>query len=188
METRERARSLSLALLAVGLLTIGVVADAGAQMVVDVDIKPTSCPNPINPASRGVLPVAILGDETLDVNEIDVSSVQLEGVSPERSSVEDVAAPVGEIVEECDCTTDGPDGFDDLTLKFDTQAIIAALGEITNGDVVTLTLTGTLLDGTPFQGLDCVIVRARGNTHPQTAGSRDRIWGTKSPRQTRRPF
>ncbi|MHC4648611.1 MAG: hypothetical protein ACYTBJ_24405, partial [Planctomycetota bacterium] len=37
---------------------------------VAVDIKPGSCPNPLNLASRGVLPVAVLGSEDFDVSSI----------------------------------------------------------------------------------------------------------------------
>ena len=40
-----------------------------------VDIKPGSDANPINLKSRGVIPVAILGSSTLDVNEIDPNTV-----------------------------------------------------------------------------------------------------------------
>ena len=87
--------------------------------------------------------------------------MQLEGVDPIRSDIEDVAAPVANRQDDCDCTTDGPDGFDDLTLKFDTQLIVGALVGINDGDVVPLTLTGNLNDGTPITGLDCVIIKKK---------------------------
>jgi hypothetical protein len=38
---------------------------------VDLDIKPGNDLNPINPASRGVIPVAILGSDTFDVADVD---------------------------------------------------------------------------------------------------------------------
>jgi hypothetical protein len=125
---------------------------------VDLDIKPTSCPNPLNTKSKGVLPVAVLGSASLDVNDIDISTVQLKGVAPLRSSVEDVATPVSNRQGVCDCTTDGADGFDDLSLKFDKQDIVAALGAVSDGDEVVLTLTGNLNDGTPITGEDCVVI------------------------------
>jgi hypothetical protein len=42
-----------------------IVERCGArEILVPVDIRPTSCPNPFNLAARGVLPVAILGTMT----------------------------------------------------------------------------------------------------------------------------
>jgi hypothetical protein len=43
-------------------------------------------------------------------------------------------------------------------LKFDRSEIIAALGEVADGEVVQLTITGNLGDGTPIVGTDCVII------------------------------
>ncbi|MHC4271614.1 MAG: hypothetical protein ACYST2_04800, partial [Planctomycetota bacterium] len=125
---------------------------------VDMDIKPQSCPNPVNTKSNGVLPVAILGSEELDVTMIDVASIRLADVAPIRSSVEDVTTPVTD-GEWCECTEDGPDGYLDLSLKFKTQEIVDALGEVVNGEVLLLTLEGVLLEehsGTPIQGEDCI--------------------------------
>ena len=133
----------------------------GVSLEVPLDIKPQSCPNPLNVNGKGNLPVAILGTDELDVNDIDVSTVQLEGVDPIRSSIEDVATPVTNRQDDCDCTTDGPDGFDDLTLKFDTQDIVLALGAVNDGDEVKLTLTGNLNDGTAITGLDCVVIKKK---------------------------
>jgi len=64
--------------------------------------------------------------------------------------------------DECDCTEEGTDGFDDLSLKFDTQDIVTALGAVNDGDVVVLTLTGELSDGTPIEGADCVVIKKKG--------------------------
>lgn len=129
--------------------------------VVDVDIEPRSCPNPLNVDSRGVLPVAILGSEDFDVNAIDVASIRLAGVVPIRSSFEDVATPVSD-GNECECTTAGTDGYIDLTLKFKTvelvEELVSTQGELVDGDVLVLTLTGVLSDETPIEGADCVLV------------------------------
>lgn len=127
---------------------------------VNIDVKPTSCPNPLNVKGNGVLPVAILGSDDFDVNDIDVSLVRLAGVAPLRSSIEDVAAPVVD-PEECECTTAGADEFYDLTLKFDKQSIVDALDPFVDGEEVTLEITGELLDGTPFIGSDCIIIKAK---------------------------
>jgi len=131
-----------------------------AEIQVAVDIKPQSCPNPLNCKEKGVLPVAILGTSDLDVTDVDPASVRLEGVPPLRSALEDVASPFSfAVIEDCDdCTTEGPDGFLDLTLKFDTQEVLAAIGIGPDDDKVclVLTLTGELLDGTPIVGEDVV--------------------------------
>jgi hypothetical protein len=129
---------------------------------VAVDIKPGSCPNPLNVKDQGVLPVAILGSRDFDVFTVDPASVRLEGVAPVRSSYEDVAAPVTNRRNECDCTTDGPDGHLDLVLKFDTQRVVNVLGPCSNGDTFLLTLTGTDLGGTPIEGKDCVVIVGKG--------------------------
>ena len=123
---------------------------------VKMDIKPGSCPNPLNPKSKGKLPVAILGSAEFDVHDIDFTSLLLEGVAPIRSAIEDVATPAGG--DECGCTEEGPDGYDDLILKFDTEQIVAAVAPMNGGDEKVLRLTGTLRDGTPIEAGDCVVI------------------------------
>jgi hypothetical protein len=291
---------------------------------VELDLKPESCPNPFNPKSKGVYPVAILGSDALDVNSIDISTIELAGVAPIRVRVEDVTGPwtppnllmnpgfespdasagdvfgtadwggfndnfttaaasrsgsqslkifgpffpfggagvvqnVGAASEgdvfklsawalnsssdpidpsnfavvklefldagnnvigfaespqitsalpvdtwtefsaqatapmgtasaqavlvhvqlepvtggsvffddasmallakpDCACATEDPDGFDDLTLKFRTQDLAAALDGLSSGAVIPLTITGNYLDGTLFEGTDCITV------------------------------
>jgi hypothetical protein len=135
---------------------------------VPVDIKPTSCRNPLNVKSKGVLPVAILGSGDLDVEQIDPATILLEGVSPLRWALEDVATPFEPYIgkqDAFDCTEDGPDGFQDLTFKFDEQEIVAALGEVNDGDVLVLQLTGNLKEefgGTPIFGEDVVVILKKG--------------------------
>jgi len=280
---------------------------------VTIDIKPQSCPNPLNVKSQGVLPAAVLGTENFDVNNINVESILLQGIAPIRSAIQDVATPVwnkrqsdlavtqgstgpdmatlhsctfdwvgylmsnsgrgnkyGIAVDEtgvtgepwvlwisyqngpggnrlearrrdgsvigyqslpgvaggldftdnweetgkpaliyleqytpdevhvyqpettaeldrrtsvapqgiftslpiaavqspCECTTEGPDGYDDLTLKFKTQEIVEALGEVSDRDTLVLTLTFRLTDGMELEGSDCVIIlkNVRGRT------------------------
>jgi len=126
---------------------------------VHIDIKPGSCPNPLNVKDSGLLSVAICGEVGFDVWMVDMPSVRLEGVAPVRSSYEDVATPMPDGAQACECTTAGRDGRLDLTLKFNVQDILAALGPVNNGDVLELTLTGELNDGTPIEGRDCIVVR-----------------------------
>jgi hypothetical protein len=129
------------------------------QIPVPFDIRPTSCPNPLTVNERGVLPTAILGTAHFDVTTIDVSTVRLAGVAPATFAFEDVATPYEPYLGKdhaMACNTLGPDGYLDLTLKFDAQSIIAVLGPVSNGDVLVLPVTGNLLDGTPFAGEDVV--------------------------------
>jgi streptogramin lyase len=157
----------------------------GIQFV-DIDIKPQSCPNPLNvrmvdkenletdsdiiiaanklgpggpQRPNAVIPVAILGTDDLDVTDIDPATIMLAGVAPLRWNYEDVSTPVGPDADSCECHELGPDGQMDLTLKFSKMAVINALGAVTNGDVIPLTLTGQLNDGTSIEGYDCVLIR-----------------------------
>ena len=135
-----------------------------AHIQISVDIKPQSCPNPLNVNAKGVLPVAILGTADFDVSQIDLASIKLEGVSPLRSALEDVATPfvpfVGKEKAE-DCTIEGADGYLDLTFKFDNQEIVAVLGPVTDKEVRVLKLTGNLkpeFGGIPIVGEDVVVI------------------------------
>jgi hypothetical protein len=165
---------------------IGAWGQGCGEIVISFDIHPRSCPNPFNikwldnidhgnehehalPKKGGVMPAAIAGSESFDVTEIDVSTLLLEGVEPLRSSLEDVTRPATG-GEECDCTADGPDGLMDLTLKFSRQAVAAVLGPVEDGDVVTLTITGSMLDGTPFEASDCVTILSKRPTPPVFSG------------------
>ena len=143
------------------LMLAGFVITSSAEVIeVAVDIKPQSCPNPLNVKGKGVLPVAILGTEDFDVTQVDPATVELAGVSPLRWDWEDVATPSEE------CTTAGPDGYLDLTLKFDIQEVVAALGVVSNGDDLVLTLTGNLcveFNGTRIVGEDIIIIIKKGN-------------------------
>jgi hypothetical protein len=114
-----------------------------------------SCPNPLNVGGKGVLPVAILGSDVFDVNEVDPASVRLEGVAPLTWAWEDVAGP--------GCS--GPDGYLDLTIKFKTQEIVTELGDVDDGDVLSLDLTGNLkaeFGSVPIMGTDEVWIVEKG--------------------------
>ncbi|UCB52150.1 MAG: hypothetical protein JSV10_09215, partial [Candidatus Zixiibacteriota bacterium] len=101
---------------------------------VHLDIKPRSCPNPFNAQPKGMLPVAILGTEDFDATSVDPATVMLEGVSPLRWHYEDVATPFDPGEDSCDCTTEGPDGHMDLTLKFGHRGVLAALEPVFDGE------------------------------------------------------
>jgi hypothetical protein len=138
--------------------TLTIVPQPAIQVA--VDIKPTSCPNPLNVKSSGILPAAVLGSEELDVNTIDATSIELAGVGAVRHNLEDVATPVPD-VNDCNCTTAGPDGYTDLTLKFLTQEIVEAIGDVNDGDVLPLALTGVVFGERPIEGADCIVIRGK---------------------------
>ena len=101
---------------------------------IDIDIKPGSYPNPINLKSKGVVPVAVLATDDLDVETVEVDTVALEGAAPVRSKLEDV---------------DG-DGDDDLLLHFDTEDLGL------DADSTQAELTGETTDGKLIKGSDDV--------------------------------
>ncbi len=167
---------------------LGSTPRQATPVAVAVDVKPRTCPNPLRVAKPSKplagflrflnldlefisleklnrLPVAILGSETFDVTTVDIGLVELEGVAPIYGCFWDVATPVGRDIEPCACTAAGPDGYLDLILKFKAQAIVDALGEIEDGDVIPLILTGALLEehgGAPVTGSDCVVIQVKG--------------------------
>jgi hypothetical protein len=104
-----------------------------------------------------MLPVAILGTDEFDVSDIDVTTVHIMGVEPLRYNYEDVAAPLVD-GDECECWGEGPDGYMDLTLKFEKSEIVAALGSVGPGDLVPIEIEGYLNNGVPFEGVDCMRV------------------------------
>lgn len=151
--------------------TVINVVERPPEVEVSVDIKPGSCPNPINVKSRGLLPVAVLGSEDFDVATIDPSTIRLTresvdcSVEPIRWSYEDVATPFEG--EPCDCHDLNGDGYMDLTLKFDTEELVNCLAlEEVAGQTIPLTLTGNLKEeegGTPITGEDFVRILSQGN-------------------------
>ncbi len=149
------------------LLTLQKVAP---PPTVPVDIKPGSCPNPINVKSRGVIPVAILGTAGFDVSDVDPSTILLSrngngGVSPLRWAYADVATPYFPFTgkEDClDCNELCGDGETDLVLNFDTQEVVGALGEVTDGECLVLKLAGEKNDDTSFEGEDVVLILKKG--------------------------
>ena len=103
---------------------------------VQIDIKPGSDPNSINPRSRGVIPVAILTTETFDASTVDPNTVEFgpNGAAPVHAALEDV---------------DG-DADLDLILHFKTQETGIACGD------TSASLTGETTGGQTIEGSDAV--------------------------------
>lgn len=101
---------------------------------VSIDIKPGSCPNSINPNSKGVIPVAILTTLDFDATTVDPVTVIFADAIPLRWTIEDVWS--GDDVS--------PDGDLDLLLFFKTQEC-----ELSG---TSASLTGETFGGTPISG------------------------------------
>jgi uncharacterized repeat protein (TIGR01451 family) len=135
---------------------------------VSVDIRPGSCPNPLNEKDQGVLPVAIAGTPEFDVTEIDPSSVMLtrEGLAVSvpalRRNFEDAATPY--IGPPGGCHTLRGDGIVDLIFHFSTSAVVKMLklDEVARWSIVPLKVTGKLREqfgGKTIEGVDYVRVQ-----------------------------
>jgi hypothetical protein len=138
---------------------------------INVDIKPGSCPNPINYKDNGLVTIAICGTEDFDVTTIDPTSIRLKrtgvgsSVEPVRWNYEDAATPFtgNEGCSDCcGCHTLTGDGYQDLVLKFKVRDVINTLSLVLDSrENIPLTITGKLkkeYDGTPIEGQDCVLV------------------------------
>jgi len=132
------------------------------EIAVNMDIKPGSCPNPINKKDKGNVPVAIMGSETFDVSTIDISTLALLGLSPTKSSISDVGGLYdGELVDCNSCSVTLLDGYPDLILHFDAQALFAAFGDVVHNECRVVTLTGETTDDTPIHGSDVFRILAK---------------------------
>ncbi len=123
-----------------------------------VDILPGSCENPLNVKAGGVLPVVIPGTADFDVTQIDPTTITLADVPPVHWAFEDASTAY-------DCSLESGDGYLDLVLLFDAQEIVTALGEVSDGDVLTLKFHGRLLPefgGIPVVGEDFVLIIKKG--------------------------
>ena len=96
--------------------------------------------------------------EDFDVSDIDPATLLLEGVAPLRGYIDDVSGPVDPGADVSECNEDTTDGYMDLALKFKSQEIVAALGPVSDGDVIVLTITGTTYAGEVIEGQDCVAI------------------------------
>ena len=59
----------------------GDACDLNLIIAVDIDIKPDSTENKVNINDHGVIPVAVLGSEIVDVTQIEASTCSLQGMS-----------------------------------------------------------------------------------------------------------
>jgi len=121
------------------------VVDIGADeywpIKVKIDIKPGTCPNHINPKSRGVIPVAILTTSDFDAATVDPMTVELAGA---RVAVR--GKPLYRLED-----VDG-DGDIDLLLHFETQSLALEPG------ATQAVLTGRTYGQDCIEGVDSIVI------------------------------
>jgi hypothetical protein len=136
------------------------------------EMRPGSCRDPFNPKSRGVSTALVLGSKDVDVRDIDVEALRLEGsVRPLAARVTDMGGPGDN--NDPPCAVMSPDGYSDLRLTFSSGDIAEAIGPVAKGDSVLLHLTGCLKDGTGIRGDDAVVIVGEQGEGPEAAQSFD---------------
>ncbi|MCK4527876.1 hypothetical protein KAW18_10935 [candidate division WOR-3 bacterium] len=163
--------------------------------IIKIDVKPGSCPNPINVKSGGnVLQIAILGTVDFPVDDLDPESVRVwwrndngdyigGNVKPIHHSYEDTATPFYPTPggEDC-CHNKTGDGFDDLNVQFNKQALVDDLELDALADKTTIYLRvtvdaldeeGNVVD--TLVGGDCV--RIQGDCPDLKLGDKDEGFG-----------
>ena len=113
------------------------------SMTVQIDIKPGSDPNCFNVNGHGVIPVALLGSDSFDVTDADITTLAFGGLAVRMRGDK---GPI------CGYEDANGDGIQDLVCQFEDDPIAWDVGSD------TATLSGTLLDGTPFEGSDSICI------------------------------
>jgi hypothetical protein len=124
----------------------GTCACGGAGVLrVEIDIKPWSDPNSINPRSMGTVPVAIFGSDSFDVTDIDVTTLEFgpAGATPRH----DLTDP---LVYASHLEDANGDGYMDLVSHFRQKETGLAPGD------TEACITGETTGGTPIEGCDSV--------------------------------
>jgi hypothetical protein len=150
------------------ILTTAALETNFCSIPVDIDIKFCSNPNGFNCKNRGVTPVTVFGTEDFDVNDIDVSSLQLcladlslcttsappdFSVADRGDPTEDIGASQCAVIDDVEQDFRTLDGWDDLDVAFHTQDVVSVIGcgGLSKGDASsTLVLIGETNGGTPI--------------------------------------
>jgi len=120
-------------------------------MTVLVDIKPGTRRNRVNLSSKRPLSIQMLGSEDYAAAEVDVSSLLLEAeVAPLRRRLKQRAG-----------------GHIDLKLKFSSEEVPNAFGNLQRGQTCEVWVTGKSKDGTRIMGCDSFLAAVVANIPEQ---------------------
>jgi hypothetical protein len=110
--------------------------DAPTRIDARIDVLPGNAENPLNPGSCGVVPVALLGSDTLDVMDVEPTSLALgvKGAPAEQLAYSDVNG----------------DGWFDLVAHYPVPETGTAYGD------TSICLTGATADGVELAGCDAI--------------------------------
>jgi hypothetical protein len=118
---------------------------AGAELEVEIDIRPGVYPNVVNLASRGMIPVAILSSVEFDATEVDPTTVSLAGASVAiKGKAEHLLAHEEDV---------NGDGLLDLFVQVETENFNP--DELQDGYAY---LTGETYDGVKIVGCDEITI------------------------------
>jgi len=139
-----------------------------------IDIKSTSCPNPLIWGSIGDVSVGVIASrDWLEIGGIRTETFRMlvqEGgpggpllrkIEPYKvnNEPEDLTEPVYQVEDDCECTEAGPDGLMDWSFRFEKPLIWDALfemyEELYDGEFYKVEFEWEMADGQLMTGRDC---------------------------------
>jgi hypothetical protein len=129
----------------------GAACDIGAfeleigTITADIDIRPGSDSNPIRPSGKGNLPVAVLGSDTFDAMDVDVTTLTF---GPDAAAPSHDLTKSGAFEDHLRDVND--DGLTDLISHYRIE------NTGIEWDDTEACLAGEMLDETPFEGCDAI--------------------------------
>jgi hypothetical protein len=139
------------------------ISDPSERVVVEIDIKPGGDVNSINLKSKGVIPVALLGSDAVDVTLVDPDSLSF---GPADATLEPASLAHAKGPHYADVNGDS---IMDLVAHFRTQETGIAEGH------TEACLRGEL-DGTPFEACDAVMTKPMCGLGPELALLLPPLW------------